>query len=129
MTSLDRLRGRFDEWRDDPDYLYEGVVLELTEQIAAQMKERGISRSDLAERLGTSRAYVTKLLDGQENMTVKTLVRVANALEMKVGMKLVPRERASRPVKSGRSAVATKNRAPSRRSPAKRVAVAARTKR
>ena len=129
MTSLVRLRGRFDEWRDDPDYLYEGVVLELTEQIAAQMKERGISRSDLAERLGTSRAYVTKLLDGHENMTVKTLVRVANALEMKVGMKLVPRERASRSVKSGRSVVATKNRAPSRRSPAKRVAVAARTKR
>ncbi|TAK72259.1 MAG: XRE family transcriptional regulator, partial [Dehalococcoidia bacterium] len=91
---------------------------------------RGVSRAELAERLGTSRAYVTKLLEGQENMTVKTLVRVANALEMKVAMKLVPRQRASRPVTSGRSAGASKVRAaPSRRSPAKRVAVAARARR
>jgi transcriptional regulator with XRE-family HTH domain len=96
MNSLDRLRSRFDEWRDDPDYLYEGVVLELTEQIVARMKERGIRRSDLADRLGTSRAYVTKLLDGQDNMTLKTLARVANALEMKVDAKFIPREHAAK---------------------------------
>ena len=45
------------------------------------MIDTGMKRSELAERLGTSRAYVTKLLDGQENMTLKTVVRVAAALD------------------------------------------------
>jgi plasmid maintenance system antidote protein VapI len=91
MNSIDRLRSRFEEWKDDPDFIYEGLVLDFTEQVVRNMIATGTRRSELAERLGTSRAYVTKLLDGQENMTLKTIVRVANALDLKVDLKLRPR--------------------------------------
>ena len=118
--------------RDTPEYELEWLLLDVHEAMWAAMQARGVSRSELAERLGTSRAYITKLLEGQENMTLKTLVRVANALEMKVVAKFVPRERAARPARSGRSSVAPTTRAGTaapRRSPAKRVAVATRSKR
>lgn len=94
MDSVERLRREIKilETSHDPDYELYGVLLDVTEGIVKRMIEQGVRRTDLAERLGTSRAYVTKLLDGQENMTLKTLVRVANALEMKVDTKFVPRE-------------------------------------
>jgi transcriptional regulator with XRE-family HTH domain len=95
--SVERLRYLVDEFQDDPDYELYGVLLDVTESIVRRMIEKNIRRTDLAERLGTSRAYVTKLLDGQENMTLKTLVRVANALEMKVDTRFIPREKAARP--------------------------------
>ena len=85
------------------------------------MQGQGITRSELAERLGTSRAFVTKLLSSHENLTMKTLVRVANALEMKVELRLRPRPVAAPPYgASGKRRVAVLARPaadPSRRTP------------
>ena len=123
MDSIERLQRHFEEWKGDPDYIYEGLVLDFTEQVVKKMIATDTRRSQLAERLGTSRAYVTKLLDGQENMTLKTIVRVANALDLKVDLKLRPRETAPRTkrrsVKTDRApkkAAASKNRAAAARS-------------
>lgn len=130
--SIDRLRARFAEWEDDPESELYGVLLDVTEAIVKRMIEQNVRRTDLAERLGTSRAYVTKLLDGQENMTLKTLVRVANALQMKVDTTFIPRERAAKPAKKQqvKTAVGPKmRRAPAKARAGKRVAVAARSKR
>jgi DNA-binding Xre family transcriptional regulator len=130
----ERLRRFIDDNRHTPEFEVEGLLLDLNAQLSAAMQMRDVSRSDLADRLGTSRAYVTKLLDGQENMTLKTLVRVANALEMKVDAKFVPRERAAKPAKHPAAKTAMGRKMGSVSPPAKvvvkkRVAVAARTKR
>jgi transcriptional regulator with XRE-family HTH domain len=115
------LEKRVDEHQNTPEYELEWLLLDLNEAIAGGMERASLSRSELAERLGTSRAYVTKLLDGQENMTLKTLVRVANALEMKVDTRFIPREQAARPSKKAR--VKTDMRQPS--GPAKKAAATA----
>ena len=44
------------------------------------MEEQKVSRAELARRLGTSRAYVTKLLGGNANFTLQTMTKVAMAL-------------------------------------------------
>lgn len=128
---MDRLRARFDEWEDDAESEFYGVLLDVTEGIVKRMIEQNVRRSELAERLGTSRAYVTKLLDGQENMTLKTLVRVANALEMKVDTKFVPREPAAKAAKKQRvkTAVGSGMRRSTKARPGRDAAVAARSKR
>lgn len=90
------------KYQHKPEYELGALLLDLNVDVIGGMERLGLSRTDLAERLGTSRAYVTKLLDGQENMTLKTLVRVANALEMKVDARFIPRERAARPAKKAR---------------------------
>jgi ribosome-binding protein aMBF1 (putative translation factor) len=124
--------------KDTPEYELEWLLLDIEEALHTSMEAQGITRSELADRLGTSRAFITKLLGGQENLTLKTLVRVANALEMKVDAKFVPRERAAKVAKkprvkraSGakiRGVVAAATGSPTKRA-TKRVAVAARSKR
>ena len=85
--------------KDTPEYELEWLLLDIEEALHTSMEAQGITRSELADRLGTSRAFITKLLGGQENLTLKTLVRVANALEMKVDARFVPRERAAKVAK------------------------------
>ena len=79
-----------DRYRDDPDFVLEGLIIELTDQIVVSMQEQGVSRAELAERLGVSRAYITKVLNGHGNMTLRTLVRLALALGMAPEVSLVP---------------------------------------
>jgi len=130
-AAAERLRRFIEQNEHTPGYELEWLLLDIHEAMWAAMQARGVSRAELAERLGTSRAYITKLLEGQENMTVKTLVRVANALEMKVAMKFESRERAAaRRASTSRAVVARKNRAPrTRRAPEKRVSTVARARR
>ena len=44
--------------------------------ITRLMDEAGVSRAELARRLGKSRAFVTRLLDGSVNMTIRTISNV-----------------------------------------------------
>ena len=73
-----------------------GAILELTEEVVRRMEERGVSRSELARRLGTSPAYVTKLLRGNVNVTLATMVRLARALDSELRCHLKPATRAIR---------------------------------
>lgn len=51
----------------------ERVIFEVTERICELMDRQGISRADLAGRLGTTRGYVTQLLNGNTNMTLRKI--------------------------------------------------------
>jgi len=79
-----------EEGENDPDYLTEKVLLEVTEQIYRRMQDAGLRASDLADRLGVSRSFVSQLLNGKPNMTIRTLVGVAHALDQRVHVNLRP---------------------------------------
>ena len=69
------------QWAEQQDdYWLEGVKIEFTEQMLAQMDALSISRKDLAQRLGVSPAYITKILHGSTNFTLKSMVGIARAL-------------------------------------------------
>lgn len=80
----------FQDAEQHEDYWVAGTVLELTEAVTEMMESAGVSRSELARRLGTSPAYVTKLLRGNTNFTLLTLHRLAKALEADLRIELVP---------------------------------------
>jgi len=67
-------------YQDDPEYLTEAAILEFNEKIVAHMGAKDISRVELARRLGVSKASVTKMLNGNPNLTIKTTMAVAEAL-------------------------------------------------
>lgn len=73
----------------------ERLILEATELIAQRMEEQGVSKAELARRIGRSRAYLTQLLTGSRNMTLRTLADLASALEFRVGMHPKPLQGAS----------------------------------
>ena len=74
----------------DEAYLAEFAILELTEEIGRRMSQLGLSRSELAKRLGTTPAYVTKILRGDANFTLRTIVRLAIALDSEFRCHLQP---------------------------------------
>jgi antitoxin HicB len=62
----------------------------LAWQIAEAMKAQGLSQKRLAERMGTSRSQITRLLDPKDgNVTLVTLQRAAELLGRKVRLELV----------------------------------------
>jgi len=83
------------ELRDNPEYELEALLLDVNERIVQRMNEIGWRKSDLAKALGVSRPFVTKLLDGNANLTMKSLIKVANVLGMKVLLDMMPRELAA----------------------------------
>lgn len=51
------------------------------------MKRLGLSKSDLAKRMGVSLQSLSKLLNSQPNMTLKTIAR----FELALGINIVPK--------------------------------------
>lgn len=78
------------EARKSVGYWAEIPIVEFTEDIFRLMEEQGVSKAELARRLGTSRAYVTKLLGGDANFTLQTMTRVAMALGAAVHVHVAP---------------------------------------
>ena len=65
-------------------YQQERAIQELTDLVCELMDEQDVSRSALARRLGRTKGYITQLLDGRANMTVRTISDVFTALDRAV---------------------------------------------
>lgn len=75
--------------KDSLVYRTEKTLLELNERICSIMEEKHISRSELADKLKTSKAYITKILNGKPNLTIESLEKIALALGVEVKVDLV----------------------------------------
>lgn len=58
----------------------ERLIFNTTEDILLAMQDSGISHTELAKKLGKSKAFVSQILDGTRNMTLKTLADISYAL-------------------------------------------------
>jgi transcriptional regulator with XRE-family HTH domain len=62
----------------------------LAWQIEQAMKAQNLSRKGLADRMGTSRSQISRLLDPKDgNVTLLTLQRAAEMIGRKVRLELV----------------------------------------
>lgn len=61
----------------------------VSDLIAEYMDKHQVTKAGLAERLGTSRAFVSKVLAGDANMTLKTLSRILHHLDAKPVVRIV----------------------------------------
>ncbi len=87
MTSLESY---IEQNQYNIDYQTELSVIDLNEKIIAKMEELKINRVELANRLGVSKAFVTKLLNGNPNMTIKTIISIALALDCQLYQDIYP---------------------------------------
>lgn len=51
---------------------------------AMAMKRQNITRSELATRMGCSPQYVSRLLKGEENLSLETICKLENALNVPI---------------------------------------------
>jgi transcriptional regulator with XRE-family HTH domain len=109
MSSIDKYRERVRSIENTPEFLLEMVKLAFAEELCRLLEEQGVSRTQLAERLGTSRTYITRILRTDYNLTAETMVKVALALDARVVLSLQSQKTATA------SAVAVPARTPRRR--------------
>jgi len=64
------------------------LVTQLTNEITFHMRECGITRADLAARMGVSPGRVSQILGGGENLTLRTLAALATALDARFDFEL-----------------------------------------
>ncbi len=85
--------GDFDDFLRD-DGIYEDVVAAAIKRVVAlqikdEMKRRQITKSEMAERMHTSRAALDRLLDPDNtSLTLSTLGKAAQALGKKLRVEL-----------------------------------------
>ncbi|MFI4988565.1 MAG: helix-turn-helix domain-containing protein [Alphaproteobacteria bacterium] len=91
-------KGRIGSSLDDflkSEGIYEEVTARaikrvIARQLDALMQDQGLSKSELAKRMQTSRAQLDRLLDPEnESVTLATLTRAAQAVGRHLRMELV----------------------------------------
>jgi transcriptional regulator with XRE-family HTH domain len=58
----------------------ERLITQVTEALWQEMEEPGVNKADLAARMGTTRGYISQILNGSRNMTLRTLADICFAL-------------------------------------------------
>lgn len=106
MNSEEWFKEKLDRFKDDVDFLTEKAILGFTEQVVSYMEKNNINRAELAKRLNVSKAFVTKLLNGNPNLTIKTMVSLAKTLDCDLRLELraeheveTKQKRTSRPLR------------------------------
>jgi transcriptional regulator with XRE-family HTH domain len=81
-----------DDLRATLDYEVAGVEMDFTESLEELMARRGVNKSELARRIGTSPAYITKILRGGTNFTLETMIKLVRALEGQLNVRVCAAE-------------------------------------
>ena len=90
MTTHSLLQSRYEDPQARKVFEQERTVLEIANKIHEVMVVQDVSRADLANRLGTSRAHITQVLSGSRNMTLRTVSDVGWALGLRVSIDFGP---------------------------------------
>jgi len=69
---------------NDPEFrkllAQEELILEVTETICELLEKEKISRKELADRLGKSKGFISQLLNGGRNLTLRTVADILHVL-------------------------------------------------
>jgi DNA-binding Xre family transcriptional regulator len=94
MKKKGKIGSSFDDFLKQ-DGIYEEVTARaikrvIARQLDALMQDQGLTKSNLAKRMRTSRAQLDRLLDpDNESVTLGTLTRAAQAVGRQLRMELV----------------------------------------
>jgi transcriptional regulator with XRE-family HTH domain len=80
---------RLQEARKLPAYWVERAVLQITGKLWDAMTQKNLTQAALAQKVDKKPTYVNRVLNGNHNVTLKTLVTLAHALDMEVKIDLV----------------------------------------
>jgi transcriptional regulator with XRE-family HTH domain len=73
-----------EKYLEDPTrvrfFQQEGAIYRVTELIESVMRKEKVTRGELAKRLGKTKGWVTQLLDGEANKTIRTVADVLAVL-------------------------------------------------
>ncbi len=78
--------------RDTAEFQTDRFLIDILEELVVHMEKQGMTRAELAKRLGVSRSFVTQVLKGSPNLTIRTLFRVLWAAGLSLEARTEPRQ-------------------------------------
>lgn len=85
-----RIQDRINESKKTDGYWVEKAKLDYALELDKFRRVSGLSGKTLAEKLGTSAAYISRVFRGDTNLTIESMVKLARATGAKVEIKLMP---------------------------------------
>jgi len=62
------------------------LSIQFAKNIEHLRKQHGLKKKELAEKVGVSQAYITKVMQGEANYTLETMAKFAHALEADINL-------------------------------------------
>lgn len=92
MTTKSSFKSLIDQAKKRDSYWVGKAIHDFTEELVALMELRGVTKAELARRMNSSPAYVTKVLRGDTNFTIESMVRMVRALDGDFSLHVTRRE-------------------------------------
>jgi len=84
------LRKLWEAAERDPRFHKELAILEFTEELSRVMRAAGVTRTELGRRIGSSQAYISRVLNGGANFTLGSMTKLALGLGVELRVHLAP---------------------------------------
>lgn len=68
----------------------EKLILDVTDTLTQSLQEAGVTKAELAKRLGRSPGFVSQVFGGGRNLTLRTIADIAAALSLRPTFRLSP---------------------------------------
>ena len=94
ISSIERFREHFRKVENEPLFVAELMKLAFADDLVRLLEARGRKRTELAEKLGTNRGYITRILNTEYNLSIETMAKIALALDASITVSMKPRESA-----------------------------------
>ena len=83
QTPQEWFTDELESMKNEPVYIIEGTLMQFVNKITIEMEEQGISKSALAQKIGKKPPFVTRVMQGNSNITLATMVEILVALGLK----------------------------------------------
>jgi antitoxin component HigA of HigAB toxin-antitoxin module len=77
--------------RPDWESLEEMSLAMAQAEIQIAMDESGLKKSELADKLGRPRSFISRILSGNHNLTIRTMARVFGACGFEIRFQRAPK--------------------------------------
>jgi transcriptional regulator with XRE-family HTH domain len=74
----------------------EELILEVTEALSEALAREGVTKAELARRLGKTKGFVSQILAGGRNLTLRTVADVADVLGCRVRVEVLSQNEVGR---------------------------------
>ena len=81
----------YDNLDQDLEYIAEDKKINAAITISRRMDQLNMSKADLAKKISSSPAYITKVLRGDSNLTIESLVKLSDAIDADLEINIRPR--------------------------------------
>ena len=92
MKSLNELFEEIVASISTEELVYSDLCFLITKEITRQMTLKGMTQTQLAQKIGKTPAFVSRALSGDQNLTLKTIASFVAALDSKMEVKILSQE-------------------------------------